>query len=66
MKLITKQCVPFMTYGCCNWSINNEYKRQVNVCFNRAIRRVFKYKDCETVRNLMFGFKILPMGFYFI
>ena len=44
MELITKQCLTFMTYSCCNWSINNECKRQVNVCFNKTIRRVLQIK----------------------
>ena len=27
LELNTKHCVPILTYGCCNWSISNEYKR---------------------------------------
>ena len=38
----------------------------MNVCFNRAIRRVFKYKDYESIRDIMFGCKILPMDLYLI
>ena len=56
MELITKQYLPILTYGCCNWSLNNECKMQFNVCFNRVIKRVFKYKDYESVKNIMIGF----------
>ena len=24
MDLITKPCLPILTYGCCNWSMNND------------------------------------------
>ena len=61
MGLITKQCVPILTYGCCNWFINNRCKRQINVCFIRTIWRVFKYADYKSVRDVMFEFNKLPM-----
>ena len=43
IELIHKQCLPILTYGCCNWNLNSEGKRQISVCFNRAIRRIFGY-----------------------
>jgi hypothetical protein len=34
------------------------------VCFNRSIRRVFKYNDWESVKDIMFGFNVLPMDLF--
>ena len=29
MEIKAKQCLPILTYGCANWSFNDEYKRQI-------------------------------------
>ena len=65
MELITTQYVPILTCDYCNCSINNECKWLVNVCFNRAIRRVFKYKDNESVRDIMVWIQDTSYGFVF-
>ena len=61
IELIYKQCLPVLTYGCCNWNLNNEGERQISVCFNRAIRRIFDYGDYESVKDILFGFKLFPI-----
>ena len=61
IELIHKQCLPILTYGCCNWNLNNEGKRQISVCFNRAIKKIFGYRDYESVKDILFGFKLLPI-----
>ena len=58
MEIFVKQCVPILMYGACNWRMNAEEYRKVCVCFNRAIRRVFGYKDFESVRGILLGFSI--------
>jgi len=66
VELIQKQCFPILTYGCGNWCMSFESKRRVSVCYNRAIRRVFRYKDYESVKHIMFGFNMLPMDLYLV
>ena len=41
--------------------MNNEGKRQICVCFNRAIRRIFGYRDNESVKDIMLGFKLFAI-----
>ena len=66
MEIIDKQCLLSLTYGCTNWSLNAECKRQINVCLNRAIRKVFRYRNYDSVKDILFGFGMLPMYLYII
>ena len=61
IELIHKQCLPILTYGCFNWKLNNEGKRQISVCFNRAMRKIFGYRDYESVKDILFGFKLFSI-----
>ena len=64
MEIFVKQCVPILMYGACNWRMNAEEYRKVCVCFNRAIRRVFGYKDFESVRGILLGFSIISADLF--
>ena len=60
MEVFTKQCIPILMYGAAVWSMSVEAKRKLGVCFNRAIRRIFGYHDYESVKDILFGFCVLP------
>ena len=45
------------TYGCLV-----EDKRRLGVTFNRAIRRLFEYNYYESIKDILFGFKMLPIN----
>ena len=51
-------------YSCGTWHINVEFKTRVFVCFNKLIRRIFVYYDFESVKDILFGFDILPIDMY--
>ena len=64
MEIFAKQCIPILMYGAGNWRMNVEEERKVCVCFNRAVRRVFGYKDYESVREILFGFSIIAADLF--
>jgi hypothetical protein len=64
MELFVKQCVPILMYGACNWRMNVEEERKICVCFNRGVRKVFGFKDYESVREILFGFSIVSADLF--
>ena len=44
------------------WKLRVEDKRKLGVTFNRAIRRLFGYYDYESIKDILFGFKMLPLN----
>lgn len=66
MEIFSKQCIPILMYGAGVWIINSEEKRKVCVCMNRGVRRIFMYNDFESVKDILFGFNMLPADLYII
>ena len=64
MEIYNKQCIPILMYGAAVWSISTEEKRKVGVCLNRGVRRIFNYNDYESVKDICFGFHMLPADLY--
>ena len=64
VEIICKQCLPILTYGCVNWYLNSHDKQQIKVCFNRAFRKIFNFHDHESVRDILYGFCVLPIELY--
>jgi hypothetical protein len=48
------------------WVMNKEEIRRVGVCLNRSVRKVFNYRDFESVKDIMYGFCILPADLFII
>ena len=49
-------------FGAGAWKLRVEDKRRFGVTFNRAIRRLFGYNDYELIKDILFGFKMLPIN----
>ena len=49
-------------FGTGAWKLRVEDKFRLGVTFNRAIRRLFGYNDYEFTRDILFGFKMLPIN----
>ena len=55
MEIFSKQCIPILMYGA-----------GVCVCMNRGVRRICMYNDFESVKDILFGFNMLPADLYII
>ena len=55
---LTNSQAMFINVNLCNWNLNNEGKRQISVRFNWIITRIFDYRDYESVKDILFGFKL--------
>ena len=49
-------------YGAGAWKLRVENKHRLRVTFNRAIRCLFGYNDYESIKDILFGFKMLPIN----
>ena len=49
-------------YGTCARKLRVDDKRRLGVTFNRAIRRLFGCNDYESIKDILFGFKMLPIN----
>ena len=62
LKIIQKQCLPILMFGAGAWKLRVEDKRRLGVTFNKAIRRLFAYNGYESIKDILFGFKMLPIN----
>ena len=46
--------------------ISAEEKHKVGVSLNRGVRRIFNYNDYESVKDICFGFHVLPVDLYIV
>ena len=44
-------CLPLLSYSCEALSYNKEQLNQLNICWNRAYRKVFKMNDWKSVKK---------------
>ena len=62
LEIIQKQCLPILMFGAGAWKLRVENKRRLVVTFNRAIKRLFGYNDYESIKDILFGFKMLSIN----
>ena len=64
IEILVKQCILVLTYGVGLSSVSKEVVHRMGLCFNRAVRCIFKYHDFESVKRILFGFHVLPIDLY--
>ena len=52
MQLLYSNCVPKLTYGAAIKDLNAAEKQQYNVAINNAIRRIFRFRRWEGIRQI--------------
>ena len=54
MKLLYSNCVPILSYGAAvkDFSITAREKQQLNVAINNAVRRIFSFRQWQSIRQL--------------
>jgi len=45
-------CLPLLRYSCEALSCSKQQLNQLNICWNRAYRKVFKMNDWESVKEV--------------
>ena len=65
MQLLFTNCVPRLTYGAAIKDLNASERRQLNVAVNNAMRRIFKFRQWQSIRHLreFYGFKSIETMF---
>ena len=65
MQLLFSNCVPRLTYGAAIKDLSSSEKQQVNVALNNVIRRIFKFRHWQSIRQLRecYGFKSIEVMF---
>ena len=66
MHVVNAQALPILAYGAALWKTSYETKRRIGVCFNDCIRKIFGYNRFESVRQILYGFNMLPMDLYIV
>ena len=52
MHLLFSNCVPRLTYGAAVKELNGVESNQYNVALNNAIRRIFGFRQWQSIRQL--------------
>ena len=65
MQLLYSNCVPKLTYGAAVKNLTATEKHQYNVAVNNAVRRIFKFRYWQSVRQLreFYGYDSIEMIF---
>ena len=65
LTLLYTNCVPIITYACSVKEYTNAEMSDCNVAMNNAFRRIFGFKEWQSIRVLreIFGFKSLYIIF---
>ena len=63
MRLLYTNCVPRLTYGAAVKELNSSEMQQLNVALNNAIRRIFGFRQWQSIRQLRecYNFKSIEM-----
>ena len=58
MQLLFSNCVPKLTFGAAVKVLNASETNQFNVAFNTAVRRIFGFRQWQSIRQLreVYGF----------
>jgi len=51
LYLMETFCLPILSYSCEALCYNKQQLSQLNTCWNRAYRKIFKMNDWESVRG---------------
>ena len=62
MEIIQAQCVPILMYDAGVWKLNAESIRTLGITLNRAVKHVFCLHDYESVKDILFDFKMLSVN----
>ena len=54
IEILCKQCMPILMHASGVRSLSAKKTRRVSVCLNRSIRRVFNYRDLESVQDISY------------
>ena len=59
IRLLYSNCVPRLTYGAAVKQLDASEKQQMNVAINNAVRRIFGFRQRQSIRQLreFYGFK---------
>ena len=52
LLLMETFCLPLLSYSCEALSYSKQHLNQLNICWNRAYRKVFKMNDWESVKEV--------------
>ena len=65
IRLLYSNCVPRLTYGAAIKDLNSSEKQQLNVAINNAVRRIFGFRQWQSIRQLreFYGFKPIEVIF---
>ena len=65
MQLLYSNCVPKLTYGAAVKDLNVSEKQQYNVAVNNAIRRIFRFRYWQSIRQIrqFYGFDSIEIMF---
>ena len=65
IRLLYSNCVPRLTYGAAVKDLNASEKHQVNVAVNNVIRRIFGFRQRQSIRQLreFYGFEPIELMF---
>ena len=65
IQLLYSNCVPKLVYGAAVKDLSSAEKPQVNVSVNNAIRRIFGFRQWQSIRQLpeFYGFKPIEIMF---
>ena len=65
IRLLYSNCVPRLTYGAAVKQLDASEKQQMNVAVNNAVRRIFGFRQRQSIRQLreFYGFKPIEVMF---
>jgi hypothetical protein len=66
MHVLRTQALPILSYGAGVWKVGFKVKQRIGVVWNDCVRKVFGYRRCESIRNVLYGFGMLPMDLFII
>ena len=65
MQMLYANCVPILSYGAAVKDLTSAEKHQYNVALNNAVRRIFKFRNWQSIRQLreFYGFDSIEVIF---
>ena len=65
IQLLYSNCVPKLTYGAAVKDLNSSEKQQYNVAVNNAVRRIFRFRYWQSIRQIrqFYGFESIETMF---
>ena len=65
IRLLYTNCVQRLTYGAPVKDLNSSERQQINVAINNAVRRIFGFRQWQSIRQIreFYGFKPIEIMF---